>query len=84
MYVKRTAGAAVTAASIGIATLLIGVGPVNAVPLQPPPSPPIPGGPGAVDEPTPPTDGMVTPHSGGSQHGGAPATVEHPPEAQQP
>jgi hypothetical protein len=80
MNVKRIARAAVIAASVGSSALVIGMGPVSAVPLDPPPSPTIPGGPGAVDEPTPPTDGMTAPHSGGSQHGGTPATVEHPPE----
>jgi hypothetical protein len=81
MDLKRVAGAAAIAAGVGISTFMIGIAPVNAVPLEPPPDPTVPGGPGAVDEPTAPTDGMVAPHSGGSQHGGTPATVEHPPEA---
>jgi hypothetical protein len=84
MDLKRTAGAAAIAASIGISALMIGIGPVNAVPLDTP-DPPIPGGPGAVDEPTAPTDdGMTEPHSGGSTHGGTPATVEYPPKVEQP
>jgi hypothetical protein len=88
MDFKRVAGAAAIAAGVGISTLTIGIGigPVNAVPLDPPPyptSPPIPGEP-LVDEPTAPTDNVVVPHSGGSGHGGAPATEEPQPDLQIP
>lgn len=87
MDIKRMAMAAAIAAGVGISALTFGIGPVSAVPLGPPlspTSPPAPGGPGSIDEPTAPTGGMVAPHSGGSAHGGAPATVEHPPEKRQP
>jgi hypothetical protein len=69
MDLKRVASAATIAAGVGISTLMFGVGPVNAVPLDPPPSPtqPAPGGPGMTMAPTSavPHSGGGGPHSGG-------------------
>jgi hypothetical protein len=63
MNLKRIAGAAAIAVGVGISTLMSGIGPVNAAPMDPPPSPTQPA-PGGVHEPAPPTSG-VPPHSGG-------------------
>jgi hypothetical protein len=84
MYVKRMARAAVVAASLSTSALIFGTGPVSAVPLDPPPSPISPSDPGEpqVDVPTPPAGGTIAlPHSGGSIHGGHPATQLPPPGA---
>jgi hypothetical protein len=77
MDVNRMARAAVITASVGISALLLGTGPVSAVPLDPP-TPPSPVGP-APDEP--PTTGpkIALPQSGGSQHGGHALPVQPPP-----
>jgi hypothetical protein len=87
MDLKRAAGAAAITAGVGISTLMFGIGPVNAAPLDPPPSPSIPtdpGGPGSVDEPVAPTNDRVAPHSGAGSKGGEPATVEPQPALQIP
>jgi hypothetical protein len=81
MDVNRMARAAVTTASIGISGLLLGIGPVSAVPLDPP-TPPSPVGP-APDEPPAPGPGpgpkIALPQSGGSQHGGHALPVQPSP-----
>ena len=61
MNLKRVASAAAIAAGVVIAPLMFGIGPVNAAPLDPPPSPTSPPAPGMT---TAPTTGVV-PHSGG-------------------
>jgi hypothetical protein len=64
MNLKRIAGAAAIAVGVGISTLMSGIGPVNAAPMDPPPSPTQPA-PGGVHEPAAPTEGPGGPHSGG-------------------
>lgn len=81
MDLKRIAGVAAIAAGVGISAVTFGVSPVTAAPFNPPAAPtstPAPDEP-QPDEPTRPTDGIVIPHSGGSDHGGHPATEEPQP-----
>jgi hypothetical protein len=75
MDINRMAKAAVIAAGVGISALMFGIGPVSAVPLDPPPSPTSP----APDQPPPPGQ-IALPQSGGSQHGGHPLPMQPPPE----
>lgn len=77
MNAKRIARATVIAAGVGISGLVVGTGPVSAVPLDPPPSPISP----APDQPPAPATGpqIALPQSGGSQHGGHPLPMQPPP-----
>jgi hypothetical protein len=73
MKLKNTARAAAIAAGVGISTMVFGLGPVTAAPLDPPPSPnqPIPGGQHVpATEPTKGADAHNGVASGGSHGAG--------------
>jgi hypothetical protein len=75
MYVKRLAGAAATAAGVGLSAVTFGAGLVNAAPSDPPPPCPTcqPGPGGAMTGPPAPPGGPATvlpPVGGGPKSGG--------------
>jgi hypothetical protein len=80
--VKRKARAAVIAASVAISALVFGIGPVSAVPLDPP-LPPSPVGP-SPDEPPAPGPQIALPQAGGSPHGGHALPMQPPPQPGSP
>jgi hypothetical protein len=65
MDVKRLAGAAAIAAGLGLSALMFGAGPVNAAPMDPPPSPTTTPIPGSAHEPATAPTAQQGPHSGG-------------------
>jgi hypothetical protein len=71
MGISRKAKAAAAAAAVGTSALIFGLGPVSAVPLDPPPSP-APGGPAMAPGTSPsPTSNISRPGVGpGGAHGG--------------
>jgi hypothetical protein len=79
MDIKRLASAAVISAAVGLSTLMFGVGPANAVPLDPPPSPTTTPIPGSVHEPAAAPTKDQSPHSGGGgPHSGGGAMTGEP------
>jgi len=71
MDLKNVVSAAAIAAGLGISTLVFGLGPVTAAPLDPPPSPSQPA-PGGAKSPASAPTAAPAPHDGvasGGSHG---------------